>query len=95
MTEHLDILTDKVLLREAKKKTLFSRIRKNLDQFDSLHERWRYVGVEKGKLTATPTNPDSHKFRRGKVGEYADYLNQDEIDYIMSNLESYNREYLN
>lgn len=47
-----------------------------------------------------PKNPEAHKFRRGKVGEYVDYLGEEDIRYILDNftlgenLETYRQQYL-
>jgi len=61
----------------------FDNIRNNLEQFRGFNERWRYWAMEKRRVsTPTPKNPESHKFRKGKVGGYVDYLSPEDIQYI-------------
>ena len=67
---------------EADKICSFDNVRKNLGRIRRLPEGWRYMAVERGQATIRPKNPEAHKFRRGKVGGYVDYLNEDDINYV-------------
>jgi len=73
---------NKQAMIEADKICSFNNVRKNLREISRLPEGWRYRAVEKGKATNFPTDPEAHKFRRGKVGGYIDYLSESDIDYV-------------
>ena len=60
----------------------FENIKRNLCSFNQRPDSWRYLAIENGKETLTPKNPEAHKFRRGEVGGYVNYLNEDDINYI-------------
>jgi len=86
---------------QAIEKTQFDTIRQNLDGIAGFPSAWRYLAAEDGNWDVVhPKDPEAHKFRRGKVGGYVDYLSDDEIDYVLErftlgeNLESYRRRYL-
>ena len=85
----------------AFKATKFDSVRANLDEIATFPSAWRYLAAEGGTYSLTdPVDPDAHKFRRGKVGGYVDYLDEDEIDCVMNNftlgenLELYRQQYL-
>ena len=51
-----------------------------------LRRSWRYMAIENGEVTISPTDPNAHKFRRGKIGGYVDYLTEAQILYIKENV---------
>ena len=61
------------LLNQVVESASFRNMRKAEMQDSFNHERLR---------PADPANPDSFKVRRGKVGGYVDYFNDDDIAYI-------------
>lgn len=94
-----DIVQD--ALDKAFTATRMDTIKENLTEIATFPSAWRYLAAENGNYDLLePSDPDAHKFRRGKVGGYVDYLVQDEIDHIMSNftfgknLEPYRQQYL-
>lgn len=85
---------------KAIKSTKFKNIRKNLNEIKTFPSAWRYLAAECGNYNLVePKNSESHKFRRGKVKGYVDYLNKKDIKYILNNftlgesLNSYRKEY--
>lgn len=86
---------------EAINKTQFDTIRSNLSEIAKFPSAWRYLAAEDGNYgLVVPNNPESHKFRRGIVGGYVDYLSEEDIDYVLGNftlgesLELYKQQYL-
>ena len=79
--EWFKIEVDKNAMLKADETCKFDNIRNNLDMFK---DQWggHFLGKENGIWTAHPKNLESHKFRRGKVGGYVDYLSAGDIDYI-------------
>lgn len=82
-------------------KTKFNTVRQNLEEIATFPSAWRYLGASHGNWSQVePKDPEAHKFRRGKVGGYVDYLSQDQIDYILDKfslgepLEAYRQQYL-
>jgi len=87
--------------QQAIEKTQFDTIRENLEEIAEFPSAWRYLATMHGRYhVIDPKDPEAHKFRRGKVGGYVDYLGQDDIDYILGNftlgesLEPYRQQYL-
>jgi hypothetical protein len=81
--------------------TKFDNIRANMDKIAKFPSAWRYLAAEHGNFDVVhPTNPEGHKFRRGKVCGYVDYLDKDDINFILDNftfgenLEEYKQEYI-
>ena len=62
----------------------FENIKEQLESLKDHPQARKFLALENGKITAKPKDPESHKFRRGIIGGYKDYLNQDDIDYIDS-----------
>jgi len=60
----------------------FENIRNDMDRFLEFKVPKRYFAIENRRSTANPKNPEAHKFRRGKVGGYVDYLSPEDIKYI-------------
>jgi hypothetical protein len=57
-------------------------VKNSLSVFENHPESWRFLAIEGDELTATPKDPESHKFRRGKVGGYVDYLSPEDIEFV-------------
>ena len=81
--------------------TKFDNIRSNLEEIATFPSAWRYLAAEHGKYgVVKPKNSEAHKFRRGKVGGYVDYMNENDIEYVLDNftlgesLELYRQRYL-
>jgi hypothetical protein len=81
--------------------TKFDTIKKNIADFINFPSAWRYLAAERGNYNVIyPTNPNAHKFRRGKIGEYIHHLSNDDINYILENftlgenLEEYKKQYI-
>ncbi len=101
MLTFFDIPIKREAFDKAIEKTKFGNIRSNLSEIAQFPSAWRYLAAENGNYDlVNPNNPEAHKFRRGKVGGYVDYLDRDDIDYVLSNftlgrnLESYRQQYL-
>ena len=101
MLEFFDIPFYEGAFRQARDKTEFDTIRHNLAEIATFPSAWRYLAAEHGKYNVIkPGNPEAHKFRRGVVGGYVDYLNEEDIAYILDNftlgerLEPYRLQYL-
>ena len=80
--EYFEIPIKRDCIAEADETCKFDNIKNNLWGFNKLRDNWRYLAMEDGRPTMNPKNPEAHKFRRGKVGGYVDYLNEDDINYI-------------
>jgi hypothetical protein len=85
---------------KAFENTKFENIRDNLEEIATFPSAWRYLAAEHGKYNVIhPKNPESHKFRRGMVGGYVDYIGQKTVNYILDNftfgenLEEYAEQY--
>jgi hypothetical protein len=96
-----DVPIDYAALDEATDATRFNTIRHNLDEISTFPTAWRYLAAENGNYDLVePDNPEGHKFRRGKVGGYVDYLSKDDAAYVLDNftlgetLEHHRRQYL-
>jgi len=101
MLEFFDIPLFMEAFNEAIEKTKFANVRSNLEEISKFPSAWRYLAAEDGNYNLLePKSPEAHKFRRGKVGGYVDYLNEDDIEYILDNftlgenLEPYRQQYL-
>lgn len=101
MLEFFGFPFDEAAFDNAREKTRFDNIRNNLEEIKGFPGAWRYLAAEHGKYNVVePKNPEAHKFRRGKVGGYVDYLSEDDISYILDtftlgkNLESMRQQYL-
>ncbi|MHC4362954.1 MAG: sulfotransferase domain-containing protein [Planctomycetota bacterium] len=75
--EYFDIPVDEDAIKASDEECQIGNVRKNIHQFERRKDAWRYL--------PTSDDPESHKFRRGKVGGYVDYLTQEDIDYIQTN----------
>lgn len=81
----IEVIEDSVLT--AHNLCEFNRLRSNLHEFENHKLAEKVLGRVKGGYTSDPNeNPDSHKFRRGKIGGYLDYLDEDDIRYIFENV---------
>lgn len=101
MLNFLDIPFYEEAFNKAIEKTQFDTIRSNLEEISKFPSPWRYLAADQGRYNLLePENPEAHKFRRGKVGGYVDYLDKEDIDYILDNftlgeaLEPYRQQYL-
>lgn len=63
----------------------FDNAKKHIGQLKNRPDGWRFMAMENGKPVDHPQNPEAHKFRRGKVGGYVDYLAPEDINYIQEN----------
>jgi hypothetical protein len=82
-------------------KTQFDTIRANMEEIATFPSAWRYLAAVHGRYNVIePKDPEAHKFRRGKVGGYVDYLGEEDIAYILETftlgerLEPYRQQYL-
>lgn len=96
-----DLPIAKEAFNGAIEKTKFDNIRRNLSEISTFPSAWRYLAAERGNYDLVePDNPEGHKFRRGVVGGYVDYLNKDDAAYVLDNftlgrnMEAYRRQYL-
>jgi hypothetical protein len=100
MIKYLDLPFNKVVIKKTMEATKLETIKKNLHKLQNHKNAAGFLANENGKLKVNPINPNSHKFRRGKVGGYVDYLSKEDIKYIMDNfsfgeyLNSYRERYL-
>jgi len=82
-----DLPVYKEVIEKIDKICEISNIKKNLNLLiEKYEDKWRY-------LPEDIDNNDSHKFRRGVVNGYKDYLSQDDIDFITKNFIGYERLY--
>ena len=73
---------DEQAIKRANTAASFDNVRKNLKKLRYLPGGWRYLPLEKGIARTNPKDPNAHKFRRGKVGGYVDYLSEEDIAYV-------------
>ena len=86
MLEFFDIPIHKEAFDNAIENTKFDNIRNSLDEIKKLPSSWRYLAAQRGNYNIVhPDNPEAHKFRRGKVDGYVDYLDDEDIGYIRDN----------
>jgi hypothetical protein len=73
--------------RQSLEMTKFSNIRANLEQISqTFSSPWRYLAAEHARYNVLePSHPDYHKFRRGVVGGYVDYMSDEDIIYVRDN----------
>jgi hypothetical protein len=82
---------NKQAIIEADNFCKFDSIRKNLSVFERGFS-WlgcqskKFLAMENRKVVSEPKDPNAHKFRRGKVGGYVDYLDEDDIQYVRKNV---------
>jgi len=72
----------KDIVLEANELCKFDNLRKNLHRFKGHEWETKFLAKENQAYTTHPKNPETHKFRRGKIGGYVDYLSPDDINYI-------------
>ena len=71
-------------LEYAFENTKFDNIRKNLSEIQSFPSSWRYLAAQHGLFNVLePDHNDYHKFRRGIVGGYVDYMSEEDIEYVL------------
>ena len=83
--EYYKLPIDEVAIAEADEMCQLDNIKANLSRLENLDNAWVYLAREGGVTKVNPDNPDTHKFRRGKIGGYVDYLDRNDIDYITDN----------
>jgi len=64
----------------------FKNMKNNLSLFRDHEDGWRFLPSENGNMVDNPTDNNAHKLRRGKVGGYVDYLDEDDINYVRSSM---------
>ena len=80
-------------VEEADKACKFDNIRRDLTQFSGLKNSKKFLALEGKNITLTPNDPNAHKFRRGKVGGYVDYLDEEDVAYIRERVPEASRWY--
>lgn len=86
LVEFLNIPIDDEAIDKSFEKTKFKNVRKNMEEINTFDSAWRFLPAEHGKYRVlNPKSPDAHKFRRGVIGGYSDYMDEDDIKFIMDN----------
>jgi alcohol sulfotransferase len=75
LIEFIGLPVDEGNLKKCIKGCDFKTLKNNMDVFKDHPEKQRYWAWDE-------KDPESHKFRRGKVGGYKDYLSEEDIAYI-------------
>jgi len=80
----LELPLDEKRLHDCFEQTRFDKVRENLKGLD-----WHYMAKEEGRkgpaYIPDPVNPEAHKLRRGKVGGFVDYMEKEDIKFILDN----------
>ena len=77
------IRIDKQAVIDADSFCQFDNIKKNIKELVGLTGTPnKYLALMNRRAVIDPTDPESHKFRQGKVGGYVDYLSEDDVAYI-------------
>lgn len=79
---YFEIPIDEDKVKKINQCCSFSYIRKHPHKLRRLPEAWRYLPIKGGKARTHSDDSNAHKFRRGKVNGYMDYLSKEDIDYI-------------
>lgn len=100
MFEFWDIPIVEDAFEKSFESTKFKNIRENLAEVTQFPSYWRYLAAQHGRFRVLePDHNDYHKFRRGVVGGYVDYMSEEDIMYTLDNftlgkgLEEYERDY--
>lgn len=75
LLNNLKIPIDKALLTKCVESCNFENLQKGANSLVDHPEKYRYLQFDE-------SDPESHKFRKGKVGGYKNYLGEEDIAYL-------------